>query len=108
MRSDRRTTGPALSSRLITHHSSLITHHLPRERPMTVAERTKAGEPPNGAYETALQQLDLVAEHLQLEPGVHALLRHPKRELTVSFPVKMDDGSLRVFSGYRVQHNTSL
>ena len=33
---------------------------------MTVAERTKAGEPPNGAYETALEQLDIVAEHLQL------------------------------------------
>jgi glutamate dehydrogenase (NAD(P)+) len=75
---------------------------------MTVAERTKADEPSSGAYETALEQLDIVAEHLQLEPGVHALLRHPKRELTVSFPVKMDDGSLKVFSGYRVQHNTSL
>jgi len=75
---------------------------------MTVAERTKPGKSPNGAYETALEQLDIVAEHLQLEPGVHALLRHPKRELTVSFPVKMDDGSLKVFSGYRVQHNTSL
>jgi glutamate dehydrogenase (NAD(P)+) len=75
---------------------------------MTVAERPTAGERPNGAYQTALEQLDLVAEHLQLEPGVHALLRHPKRELTVSFPVKMDDGSLHVFHGYRVQHNTSL
>jgi glutamate dehydrogenase (NAD(P)+) len=75
---------------------------------MTVAERTKADEPPSSAYDTALEQLDIVAEHLQLEPGVHALLRHPKRELTVSFPVKMDDGSLKVFSGYRVQHNTSL
>jgi glutamate dehydrogenase/leucine dehydrogenase len=75
---------------------------------MTVAERTKADEPPSSAYETALEQLDIVAEHLQLEPGVHALLRQPKRELVVSFPVKMDDGSLKVFSGYRVQHNTSL
>src|SRR5260370_16513236 len=75
---------------------------------MTVAERPTAGERPNGAYQTALEQLDLVAEHLQLEPGVHELLRHAKRELTVSFPVKMDDGSLHVFRGYRVHHNTSL
>src|ERR1700680_1150082 len=75
---------------------------------MTVAERTKPGETPSSAYQTALEQLDLVAEHLQLEPGVHDLLRHPKRELTASFPGKMVNGGLHVFSGYRVQHNTSL
>src|SRR5438094_250704 len=75
---------------------------------MTVAERPATGGRPSSAYQTALEQLDLVAEHLQLEPGVHELLRHAKRELTVSFPVKMDDGSLRVFNGYRVQHNNSL
>jgi glutamate dehydrogenase (NAD(P)+) len=75
---------------------------------MTVAERPAASERPSSAYQTALEQLDLVAGRLQLEPGIHDMLRHPKRELTVSFPVKMDDGSLRVFSGYRVQHNTSL
>jgi glutamate dehydrogenase (NAD(P)+) len=45
---------------------------------------------------------------LHLEPDLHALLRHPKRELTVNFPVKMDDGTLRMFTGYRVQHNVSL
>src|SRR5438309_5441411 len=75
---------------------------------MTVAERPATGGRPSSAFQTALEQLDLVAEHLQLEPGVHELLRHAKRELTVSFPVKMDDGSLHVFRGYRVQHNTSL
>lgn len=75
---------------------------------MTVAERPTAGEQPNSAYHTALEQLEIVAEHLRLEPGIHEVLRYPKRELTVSFPVKMDDGSLRVFNGYRVQHNNSL
>ncbi len=75
---------------------------------MIVAERPPAGNPPSSAYQTALEQLDIVAERLRLEPGVHDLLSHPKRELTVSFPVKMDDGSLRVFHGYRVQHNNSL
>lgn len=60
------------------------------------------------AWEMALTQLDRVAELLQLDPGLHELLRHPKRELTVSFPVKMDDGSLRIFTGHRVQHNVSL
>jgi glutamate dehydrogenase (NAD(P)+) len=75
---------------------------------MTVVERPMAGERPSSAYQTALEQLEIVVEHLRLEPGIHEVLRHPKRELTVSFPVKMDDGSLRVFSGYRVQHNNSL
>ena len=45
------------------------------------------------AWEMALQQLDSVARLLHLEPGMHDLLRHPKRELTVHFPVRMDDGS---------------
>lgn len=35
----------------------------------------------------------------------YQILRKPKRELTVNFPVRMDDGSIRVFTGYRVQHN---
>jgi glutamate dehydrogenase (NAD(P)+) len=57
------------------------------------------------AYEIAVQQFDAVVERLQLDPGIAAILRQPKRELSVNFPVKMDDGSLRVFTGYRVQHN---
>ncbi len=58
-----------------------------------------------GAYEIAVQQFDAVVERLQLDPGIAAILRQPKRELSVNFPVKMDDGSLHVFTGYRVQHN---
>jgi glutamate dehydrogenase (NAD(P)+) len=57
------------------------------------------------AYEIAVQQFDAVVERLQLDPGIAAILRQPKRELSVNFPVKMDDGSLHVFTGYRVQHN---
>ncbi|HYT30838.1 MAG TPA: Glu/Leu/Phe/Val dehydrogenase [Actinomycetota bacterium] len=44
---------------------------------------------------------------MNLDPGVHAILRSPRRSLQVSVPVRMDDGSLRVFNGYRVHHNTS-
>ena len=40
-----------------------------------------------------------------LDPGMHGVLRDPKRELTVHFPVRMDDGSVRNFTGYRVHHN---
>jgi glutamate dehydrogenase (NAD(P)+) len=53
----------------------------------------------------AQRQFDLAAERLNLDPGLRKVLREPQRELTVHFPVKMDDGSVQVFTGYRVQHN---
>ena len=56
-------------------------------------------------YQNALTQLDLAAHHLELDPGIHEVLKYPQRELTVHFPVKRDDGSTQVFTGYRVQHN---
>jgi len=59
------------------------------------------------AYAAALEQFDSAADHLALEPGLRAILRVPQREYAVHFPVKLDDGSVRVFSGYRVQHNVS-
>ena len=61
--------------------------------------------PAINAWDVAQQQFDLAAEHLKLSPGLRKVLREPKRELTVHFPVKMDDGSVQVFTGYRVQHN---
>ena len=51
------------------------------------------------------QQLDNVAELMHLDPRIHAILRHCKRVMEVSIPVKMDDGSLRIFTGWRVHHN---
>jgi len=57
------------------------------------------------AWEAAVGQLDAVAAKMNLDPGVHKILRHCKRQLTVCFPVKMDDGTIQVFTGYRVQHN---
>ncbi len=57
------------------------------------------------ALESALAQFDRAADHLQLAPETRAILRVPKREWTVNFPVRMNDGRIRVFTGYRVQHN---
>ena len=57
------------------------------------------------AWEVAQEQFDLAAERLGLDVGMRRVLREPRRELTVHFPVHMDDGSVRVFTGYRVQHN---
>ena len=59
------------------------------------------------AWETALAQLDEVAEIMGLAPGVHEILRSPKRALIVSVPFRMDDGSTRVYQGYRVHHNVT-
>ena len=57
---------------------------------------------------TALAQLDHVAGRLRLEQDLHERLRHPRRALVVSIPVKMDDGKTAVFTGYRVHHNSVL
>ena len=56
---------------------------------------------------TVLSQLDDVAERLQLDSGIHAMLRQPERELTVSVPVVMDDGRIDVYTGYRIQHSSA-
>jgi glutamate dehydrogenase (NAD(P)+) len=60
---------------------------------------------PINAWAVAQQQFDLAAERLGLDEGMRRVLREPRRELTVHFPVHMDDGSVEVFTGYRVQHN---
>ena len=56
-------------------------------------------------FKIAQQQLDNVAERIGLDPGAHQRLRQPKRVLTVSIPTQMDDGTLQVFTGYRVHHS---
>jgi glutamate dehydrogenase (NAD(P)+) len=57
------------------------------------------------AFQVAQAQLDRAAAELDLDPDVHAILRQPVRELHVSLPVRMDDGAIRVFKAFRVQHN---
>jgi glutamate dehydrogenase (NAD(P)+) len=59
------------------------------------------------AWHTALAQLERVVHRLGLNPGLQAILGSCNRELVVHFPVKMDDGGVRIFHGYRVQHNTA-
>jgi glutamate dehydrogenase (NAD(P)+) len=60
---------------------------------------------PISAWTVAQQQFDLAAERLGLDEGMRLVLREPRREFTCHFPVHMDDGSVQVFTGYRVQHN---
>ena len=69
--------------------------------------RETPARPVVGPLETALTQFDAAAERLGLDEGMRSMLKVCKRELTVNFPVQMDDESIRVFQGYRVQHNLS-
>jgi glutamate dehydrogenase len=57
------------------------------------------------AFEMAQKQFDAVAKQLDLDPGVAEVLRWPMREFSFRIPVRMDDGTLKVFQGFRVQHN---
>ena len=59
----------------------------------------------NNPFAIAQRQLDEAAALLGLDPATHAFLREPMRELTVTIPLRMDDGSVRVYRGYRVQYN---
>lgn len=59
-------------------------------------------------FDIAREQIDRAGAKLNLDPGMLEVLKHPRRELTVNFPVKMDDGRVRVFTGYRVQYNDAL
>ena len=58
-------------------------------------------------FDIAKQQFNTAADLLQMDESMRAVLINPKRQLIVSIPVKMDDGSISVFEGYRVQHNVA-
>ncbi len=62
---------------------------------------------PPAPLAAALEQFERAAEYVRLEPALREILRVPRREWTFHFPVEMDDGSTRVFAGYRVHHNLS-
>lgn len=55
----------------------------------------------------ARKQIDIASKYLNVEPGLLERLKHTKREVIVHFPVKMDSGEVRIFTGYRVQHDVS-
>ncbi|UCH02515.1 MAG: Glu/Leu/Phe/Val dehydrogenase [Candidatus Bathyarchaeota archaeon] len=58
-------------------------------------------------YDVAIKQLEIASEALNLDQGTTEILRHPKRILSVSIPIKMDNGDIKVYPGYRVQHHDS-
>src|SRR5687767_4201170 len=59
-------------------------------------------------FNAMLQEFDVAARLLGLDPGIWRILTHPKRQIVVSCPVQMDNGEIEVFTGYRVQYNITL
>ena len=57
------------------------------------------------SFEMARKQVDIASKYLDLDSGLIEKMKNTKRELIVHFPVKMDNGTLKIFTGYRVQHN---
>ncbi|SPF32341.1 Glutamate dehydrogenase [Syntrophobacter sp. SbD1] len=62
---------------------------------------------PFNPFTIAQQQIDQAAEKLELDKGTHELLRWPMKEIKVTLPVKMDDGSTKIFHAFRIQYNTA-
>lgn len=60
------------------------------------------------AYETAIIQYNRAVSYIDVDDGLKEYMRYPRREFTVNFPVRRDDGSVEMFTGYRVHHNTVL
>jgi hypothetical protein len=75
-------------------------HHPERNKSMSDPKQAR----PN-PFEIAQRQLDDAAAIMKLDPAIHELLRWPLRELHVTLPVKMDDGSTKIFHGFRIQYN---
>jgi glutamate dehydrogenase (NAD(P)+) len=94
---------------IYNHEGSMTTSWgiSPRIRLRTRMDRTEQHAAEGSALESALRQLDDAAGVMELDPGVHEVLAHPRRALEVAIPVRMDDGTIQVFTGYRVHHNTS-
>lgn len=59
----------------------------------------------NNPYEMALEQLDKAVKKIKLDPGIHEILKYPKRTVIIPVPIIMDNGECKVFTGYRVQHH---
>ncbi len=80
---------------------------LEQQHAQIVSERSTARvSEERDLFNVAVEQFQIAADVLGLDDDMRKILSHCQRELTVNFPVEMDDGSVEVFTGYRVQHNT--
>lgn len=75
---------------------------------MVVARTNLHQEQKSNPYQNALAQFDRAVRYLRLPDGIAEFMKYPRREVTVNFPVKRDDGRIEMFTGYRVHHSTVL
>lgn len=71
-------------------------------------ETIKKKSAKKGMYENVMKQYDQAADIMNLHGGIRKILANTNNEIVVHFPVKLDDGTIEVFTGYRVQHNNAL
>lgn len=62
----------------------------------------------SSVYQNVVRQFNKAADLMNLDPDIRVILSSPMNEITVNFPVRMDDGKVRMFTGYRIQHNNAL
>jgi glutamate dehydrogenase (NAD(P)+) len=84
---------------------STSTMIAPASTPAKTSFQPELGE--LNPFTSMLARYERAAALIELDPGIDRILRHPEREITVAVPVRMDDGETRVFTGYRVIHNTA-
>jgi glutamate dehydrogenase (NAD(P)+) len=80
----------------------------PGERGKSPAAGSGGAPPKRSLYENVTRQFDKAADAIDLDPDIRKILGRTTNEIVVNFPVKMDDGRVEVFTGYRVQHNNVL
>src|SRR5262249_51744332 len=105
-----RTAQPAGNGRLlISPPTSLKEHTVNRlvETPVIHKEPTPITDREN-PFESMMKRFDIAAEILGLEQGLYEYLKTPVKQIIVSIPIKMDDGRIEIFEGYRVIHNDIL
>ncbi|TMC60741.1 MAG: Glu/Leu/Phe/Val dehydrogenase [Chloroflexi bacterium] len=83
----------------------MTTATIPQQRKPTSGPTTGPRRDP---YEIALEQFDKAVKYIDISPWTAEVMRHPHRELTVYFPVEMDDGRLEIYTGFRVHHSSVL
>jgi len=83
----------------------MTTATIPQQRKPTSGPTTGPRRDP---YEIALEQFDKAVKYIEISPWTAEVMRHPHRELTVYFPVEMDDGRLEIYTGFRVHHSSVL
>src|SRR5258706_17408 len=92
----------------VANYSSFLKFLKRRGNPGTLSYCAAMDIYDHPTFRMVCQQFDLVADHLEIPEPERARIKYPKRSLTVALPIHCDDGTVRVFSGYRVQHHLTL